>query len=86
MPDYLAELYLSETDAGGLREAAARARAAADDLRRAGRRLRFVRVTFVPADETCFVVFAADTADAVAEAGRRAGLHFDRIVAACETA
>jgi hypothetical protein len=40
--------------------------------------------SFVLGDETCFVVFEAEAADVVAEAGRRAGLAFERIVAAIE--
>lgn len=84
MAEFLAEFYLSHADEGGARKAAARARAAADELVRDGRSLRFVRTTFVPGDETCFVVFEADTAETVAEAGRRAGLAFERIVAAIE--
>ena len=84
MAEFLAELYLSHADAGGAREAAARARAAADELARDGCSLRFVRTTFVPGDETCFVVFEADAAETVAEAGRRAGLAFERIVPAIE--
>jgi hypothetical protein len=77
--EFLAELYLSHANAGGAREAAARARAAADELS-----LRFVRTTFLPGDDTCFVVFEAEAAETVAEAGRRAGLAFERIVPAIE--
>jgi hypothetical protein len=84
MAEFLAELYLSQGNAGGAREAAARARRAADELARHDRSLRFVRTTFVPGDETCFVIFEAETADVVAEAGRRAGLAFERIVPAIE--
>src|SRR5207245_1766434 len=46
--------------------------------------LRFLRIIFVPSDETCFVAYEAATSEAVAEAGRRAGLDFERIVAAVE--
>jgi hypothetical protein len=38
----------------------------------------------VPGDETCFVVFEADAAETVEEAGRRARLAFERIVPAIE--
>jgi hypothetical protein len=47
-------------------------------------RSRFVRTTFVPGDETCFVFLEAEAADVVAEAGRRAGLAFERVVPAIE--
>jgi hypothetical protein len=82
--EFLAELYLSHANAGGAREAAARARSAADELASEDRSLRFVRTTFLPGDDTCFVVFEAEAAETVAEAGRRAGLAFERIVPAIE--
>ena len=84
MAYFLAELYLPSTRPGGAADAAARARAAADDLARDGETLRFLRIIFVPGDETCFVAYEAAAAETVAEAGRRAGLDFDRIVAAIE--
>ena len=81
---FLAELYLPSTRPGVAAETAARARSAADDLARDGDALRFLRIIFVPGDETCFVAFEAAAAETVAEAGRRAGLEFERIVAAIE--
>ena len=84
MTYFLAELYLPTTGPGGIAEAAARARAAAEVLARDGDPLRFLRIIFVPGDETCFVAYEAATPEAVAEAGRRAGLEFERIVAAVE--
>ena len=84
MTYFLAELYLPTTGPGGIAEAAARARAAAEELGRDGNLLRFLRIIFVPGDETCFVAYDAATTEAVAEAGRRAGLDFERIVAAIE--
>lgn len=81
---FLAELYLPGSGAGGPAEAAARARAAAEKLASDGQSLRFLRITFVPEDETCFVAYEAATAETVAEAGRRAGLDFERIVPAVE--
>jgi hypothetical protein len=84
MAEFLAELYLAQGNAGGAREAAARAQRAADELARHHRSLRFVRTTFVPGDETCFVVFEAEAAEIVAEVERRAGLAFERVVRAIE--
>jgi general stress protein YciG len=81
---FLAEVYLAATSPGGTAEAAARARAAAEEVARDGSLLRFLRIIFVPGDETCFVAYEAATSEAVAEAGRRAGLDFERIVAAVE--
>jgi hypothetical protein len=81
---FLAELYLPSAGSGGIVEAAARARAAAEELACSGELPRFLRIIFVPGDETCFVAYEAATAEVVAEAGRRAGLDFERIVAAVE--
>jgi hypothetical protein len=81
---FLAEFYLPATSPGGTAEVVARARAAAEEVTRDGDLLRFLRIIFVPGDETCFVAYEAATSEAVAEAGRSAGLDFERIVAAIE--
>jgi hypothetical protein len=81
---FLAELYLPTTGPADTTEAAARARAAAEEVARHGDLLRFLRIIFVPGDETCFVAYEAGTSEAVAEAGQRAGLDFERIVPAVE--
>jgi len=53
-------------------------------LTRSGEPIRYVRMTFLPGDETCFHVLVADTAETVAEVCRRAGLASPRIVPALE--
>jgi hypothetical protein len=55
-----------------------------EEVARDSETLRVLRIIFVPSDETYFVVYEAATAEAVAEAGRRTGLDFERIVAAVE--
>jgi uncharacterized protein DUF4242 len=52
------------------------------ELRREGVPVRYVGSTIVPDDEACFCQFEAPSAAIVAEANTRAGLRFDRIVAA----
>jgi hypothetical protein len=74
MPSYLVEVYVPNAED---------ARASARQLRREGGPIRYVRTTFLPADETCFHVFVADSEEAVAEACRRA-LGSPRIVPAVE--
>jgi len=59
--------------------AADRVRASAADMG-----LTFLHVTLVPADEAAFSVFAADSADLVQEAYRRAGVSFQRILDAVD--
>ena len=86
MARYLAELYLSKTGSDGLREAAARARSAAEELSREGRPVRYVRALFLGEDETCFHVYEAATAASVLEAAERAGISVERVVEAVEIA
>ncbi len=82
--EFLAELYLPRLRAGELDDAAARARAAAAAMRRDGTPVRYVRSLFVPEDETCFFLFEAPSAEAVAEASRRAGIAVERVVEAVQ--
>ena len=84
MPSYLVETYVPETRPGDARAAGQRARAAANEASRTGPRIRYVRMTFLPCDETCFHVFVADTEEAVADVCRQAGLGSPRIVPALE--
>lgn len=42
--------------------------------------VRYVRTTFLPGDETVMHVFEAPSLQALADAGRTAGLSFERIV------
>lgn len=76
---YLAEAYLPRTTAGGPRAAAARARAAARQMRREGAPVRFLRSFFLPEDELWFCLYEARSTDEVAEASRRAELMPGRI-------
>lgn len=82
MTKYLVELYLSRRDAGALDDAAARARAASEQLASEGRDVRYLRTIFVPEDETCFHLYEAAAAETVGEASRRAEIPYDRIVEA----
>lgn len=84
MPSYLVETYVSKARPGDARAAGRRVRTAAKELSRVGEPIRYVRMTFLPGDETCFHVFVADSEEAVAEACRRAGLGSPRIVPALE--
>jgi hypothetical protein len=47
--------------------------------------IRHVRTWFLPADETCFSLFEAPSADALRAAGDAAGLRYARITEAIET-
>lgn len=84
MPSFLVETYVPNASAVDASAAGQRARAAAVELSRAGARVRYVRTTLLPRDETCFHLFVADSERTVAEACRIAGLGNARIVPAVE--
>ena len=76
---YLVEAYLPRTSPGGADAVAARARAAATQMRRDGTAIRFLRSFFVPDDELWFCFYEARSIDDVAEATSRAELVLGRI-------
>jgi hypothetical protein len=78
--EFLAEVYVAESDAASVECGAELARMGAEHAVSAGASVRYLR-TFVPEEETCFYLYEAPSADAVLEAGRRAGLTFERIKA-----
>jgi Protein of unknown function (DUF4242) len=84
MPSYLVETYAPKLHVNEARAAGRRARAAAEQLSEEGARVRYVRTTFLPDDETCFHVFEAASEDTVVEACRRAGIVAGRIAPAVE--
>jgi hypothetical protein len=77
--EYLLELYVSRSDAEAVRHDAERARRAAVELTGEGTPVHYVRSIFVPEDETCFLLYQADSIDAVRLAAGRAGLGNARI-------
>lgn len=46
--------------------------------------IRYVNTTYLPDDETVLHLFDAPSADVLADAGRRTGLQFERIVPAVQ--
>ena len=79
MAEFLVELYVARTDGGSIVECEEHARAAADALSRSGLSVRCVSSIFVPDDETCFLLYEAETAAAVQQAAAHAGLAVDRV-------
>jgi Nickel responsive protein SCO4226-like len=82
MAEYILELYVSRSDPETVAAGAERARVSAEELTAEGTPVRYVRVIFVPEDETCFFLYQAHSADAVREAAARAGLESDRVTEA----
>ena len=77
---YLAEFYLpGAADLAGI---AVSARAGAEQAASSGVAVTFIEVIFVPADENCFALYQAASGADVADAGRRAGIVFDRVTGA----
>jgi hypothetical protein len=81
MPEYLLEFYVPRDDARGARDEGANARAAAEELTRRGTAIAYRRLMFVPDEETCFVLFEAESADAVRDAAALAALPSGRVTA-----
>jgi hypothetical protein len=85
MAEFLLELYVSGSDGGAVTERAGRAGLAARRLRQDGASIRYLRSIFVPDDETCFLVYEANSASDVRRAARLARLPVDHIVEMLET-
>jgi hypothetical protein len=81
MPEYLLEFYMPRDHARAATVDGDSARAAAEELTRRGMGVRYCRSIFVPADETCFVLFEAESADAVRDAATLAALPCGRVSA-----
>jgi hypothetical protein len=82
VPEFLVEQYVSRADTAGAGLSSERARLAAAEVNGEGMSVRYLRSILVPEDETCFYLYEAGSAEAVREAAQRAGLRFERIIAA----
>ena len=63
-----------------LTDVEADARRATMEMASDGTLVRYLRSILVRADETCFHLFEADSADVVCRVAERAGLHASRVV------
>jgi hypothetical protein len=81
MSEFLLEFYVPRASESAAAADGESARLAAEELARRGREIRFCRSIFLPAEETCFVLFEADSAEAVRDAARLANLPPSRISA-----
>jgi hypothetical protein len=80
VPRFLVESYVASSS-DDVDEACARARSTAG----AAEGVRYVETTYLPGDDTVLHVFDAPSEEALALAGRSAGLEFERIVPAVQT-
>lgn len=82
MPSYLVETFLARCRDAERTVREARARSAAEELTRAGTRVRFAGVIHVPEDEICFYVFDAPSSREVTRVAELAALDPCRVVEA----
>ena len=82
MPSYLVETFLARGATGERRTRENRARSVAEELARAGTRIRFDRSIHVPEDEICFFVFDAPSSREAALVAEQAALDPIRVVEA----
>jgi uncharacterized protein DUF4242 len=79
---YVVERYLPGVSSSELERVLAGLRRTTREMRDEGTPVRYLGSTIVPEDEACFCQFEGPSQAAVAEASRRAGVAFDRIVSA----
>lgn len=79
MPRYMVERHLPGFTNEQLPGAASAAKRTTAEMAEEGTPVRYLRSTFVPAEEKCFCLFEGPTAEAVQEANERAGLPYERI-------
>ena len=82
---FLVEYYEPDSHPSATARIAERARAAVGELVRQGADLRFLRATLVPAEETCFLLYEAPSAELVAQATQRAAIRGARLTEARES-
>ena len=79
MPEYLAEVYVSQNATTITAPGVDQVSLAAHQLTREGTPVCLLQSIYVPEDETGFYLFRARSGEAVREAAARAGLRLDRI-------
>jgi hypothetical protein len=82
VPSYLVETFLARGATGERRTRENRARSVAEELTRAGTRVRFDHSIHVPGDEICFFVFDAPSSREAALVAEQAALDPIRVVEA----
>ncbi len=82
---YLAEFYLPN-GGSGLAGLARRAEAGARLVSGRDGAVEFLSAIYLPADESCFAIYEAESMDRVLAAGTLAGLEFDHVapISVCE--
>jgi hypothetical protein len=79
MSEYLLEFYVARENEQGASEGGESARLAAEELRRRGSAIHVRWSIFLPDEETCFVLFEAESPETVSDAATLANLPPARI-------
>lgn len=79
MPQYMVERHLPDFPPDQLPAAAAAAKSKSAELTSEGQDVSYVRSTYVPEGEKCYCLFEGESAAAVEEVQRRAGLPYETI-------
>jgi hypothetical protein len=82
MREFVAEQYLPAGGAETAARDAGAARCAAEQLTREGVAVQFVQSIFIPEDETCIYLYAAESAESVRAVAGRAALSLERVAEA----
>jgi len=79
MPEFLVEVFVPRDGGAVVERSAERARLAAEELTRERRPVRYLQSIFVPDDETCFLLYEAESAEAARQAAALASIAFERV-------
>ena len=82
MDQFVLELYVSRSDRDAMLARAEHARTCAKQVRGEGAAVRLSLVIFVPEDETCLLLYEADSVESVRRCADLAGLPVEHIVEA----
>jgi hypothetical protein len=80
MPQYMVERHLPGITSEQLTAAAARAKSVTAQMTKQGKPVRYLRTTFLPAEEKAYCLFDAPSAEQVKEANELAQIPLQRIV------
>lgn len=80
----MAELYVSRAEPGAVERAALLTQSAATQMTRLGTPVHYLRSIYVRDDETCFFLYAAESADAVREAALATGCPLEHVAEVVE--
>jgi len=78
MPQYMVERHLPDFPPAQLPAAAAAAKEKSAELASEGQDVQYIRSTYVPEGEKCYCLFEGESAGAVEEVQRRAGLPYEK--------